>query len=104
VTGGVSAPLFVAAIIVSKGIPRWILGFFAALCFYIAAYRVWSGERKERERLYDQVMGFPVLRLAPDGFHAQSFVSQHGVTDSSGHPTVATRVLYEALRLRIYLA
>ncbi len=44
VTGGLSAPLFIWALI-GSGTPRVASGTLAIVCFYVAAYRVWHRER-----------------------------------------------------------
>ena len=97
-TGTLSAPLFVAAFSTS-GIPRTVCVAFAVFCFYYAAYLVWSKERKERQRLADQIHAYPLLQIAPDGFHKDTFSLFHLLP--AGQRVLADQSAFSVLRLRV---
>jgi hypothetical protein len=100
VTGTLSAPLFILAFI-TGGTPRIIAAVFAVLCLYVAAYLVWAKEESERRRLEDQICGFPLIRIAPDGFHADRFALRSFQIGIPGAPMVIASEDFDCLRLRL---
>jgi hypothetical protein len=54
VTGGISAPLFLWALL-SSGVPRVVSMALAIACVYVASYRVWARGRKRYEEVSIQL-------------------------------------------------
>ena len=63
VTGTLSAPFFVVALLTS-GVPRIASALFAIGCFYYAAYRIWSRTDRELSEVKTILSGFPVISAA----------------------------------------
>jgi hypothetical protein len=101
VTGSLSAPLFVVAFL-TNGAPRSVCAAFAVFSLYMAAYLVWSKEEKEKQKFIEQIQGFPVIRIAPDGFHSDQFSFRCFVITQSGQQVqVGDAVNFYCLRLRL---
>jgi hypothetical protein len=67
-SGIASILLSVLAAVGPTKLPHWAFWLAAGFCLLLACFRVWTGERREREALEKRVEGFPNLILISDGF------------------------------------
>src|SRR6266851_3022773 len=71
-TGSASAPLVILAFVLKESWMRTTSATFAGLCFIAATFLVWKKEREQAEVLAAKFNGLPVMKLAPQGFYADT--------------------------------
>jgi hypothetical protein len=71
-TGSASAPLVVLAFMLKEAWMKTTSATFAALCLVAATFLVWEREKEQVETLEARFKGLPFIRLAPEGFYADT--------------------------------
>lgn len=71
-TGSASAPLVILTFVLKEPWMRTTSAAFAALCLIAATFLVWRREREHVEALEARFKSLPAMKLAPQGFYADT--------------------------------